>query len=68
MVAAGSIHISCEECALRRSDACEDCVVTYVLSREPSDAIVIGADEARAVRLLQQAGLVPALRHERRVG
>ncbi|MDA8287144.1 MAG: hypothetical protein M0014_01625 [Actinomycetota bacterium] len=68
MVAGGSIHISCEECVLRHSDACEDCVVTYVLGREPSDAIVIGAEEARAVRMLQQAGLVPALRHERRVG
>ncbi len=68
MVAGGSIHISCEECVLRHSDACEDRVVSYVLGREPSDAIVIGAEEARAVRMLQQAGLVPALRHERRVG
>jgi hypothetical protein len=29
---------------------------------------VVDADEARAVRLLAQGGLVPTLRHERRTG
>ena len=30
--------------------------------------VVIDADEARAVRLLEQAGLVPGSRHARKVG
>jgi hypothetical protein len=29
---------------------------------------VVDADEARAVRMLEQAGLVPGVRHSRRVG
>jgi hypothetical protein len=60
--------IDCDECALQGTAACDDCVVTFICSREPEDAVLIDADEARAVRLLAEAGLVPALRHRRRVG
>ena len=60
--------ISCEECLMQATDACADCVVTFICEREPDDAVVISADEARAVRLLAGAGLVPSLRHRRRVG
>lgn len=67
-MATGTLTISCEECALESTEACQDCVVTYLLERDPADAVVIDAAEARAVRLLHQAGLVPGLRHERRVG
>ncbi len=42
--------------------ACDDCVVTFLLGREPDDAVVIDADEARAMRMLERAGLVPTLR------
>jgi hypothetical protein len=38
------------------------------LNREPGDAVVIDATEARALRMLSQAGLVPGPRHVRRVG
>jgi hypothetical protein len=37
-------------------------VVTFLLGREPDDAVVIDADEARAMRMLERAGLVPSLR------
>lgn len=67
-MAADAITISCDDCALGGTDACADCVVSFLLEREPADAVVIDAAEARAVRLLQRAGLVPELRHERRVG
>ena len=60
--------ISCDDCELQASDACGDCVVAFVLNREPDDAIVIDVEEMRAVRLLANAGLVPLLRHKRRVG
>jgi hypothetical protein len=53
---------------MRHTDACDDCVVTFICDREPGDAVVIDATEARAVRLLSQAGLVPGLRHTRRTG
>ncbi|HXN62239.1 MAG TPA: hypothetical protein VN886_17455 [Acidimicrobiales bacterium] len=56
------LTIDCECCALRETAACDDCVVTFLLGREPDDAIVIDADEARAMRMLERAGLVPTLR------
>jgi hypothetical protein len=37
--------------------------VTFLLGRSADDAIVIDVAEARAVRLLADAGLVPRLRH-----
>lgn len=58
-----SVTISCDDCTMQGTDHCGDCVVTFICGRNPSDAIVIDADEARAVRMLGQAGLVPALRH-----
>lgn len=67
-MAQGTVTISCDECALESTAACDDCLVTFLLGREPSDAVVIDAQEARAMRLLEGAGLVPSLRHERRAG
>jgi hypothetical protein len=37
--------------------------VTFVLGREPNDAIVVDVAEARTIRTLGRAGLVPELRH-----
>jgi hypothetical protein len=56
------LTIDCERCVARQSDACRDCVVTFLLEREPDDAVVIDAEEARAMRMLGRAGLVPELR------
>jgi hypothetical protein len=53
---------------MQHTSACDDCVVTFICDREPDDAVVIDADEARAVRLLSQAGLLPRLRYSRHVG
>jgi len=54
---------------MRNTSACDDCVVTFILRREPGDAIVVDAEEERALRLLGDEGLVPPLRHRsRRVG
>jgi hypothetical protein len=53
---------------MQHTSACDDCVVTFICDRGPDDAVVIDADEARAVRLLSQAGLVPGLRHSQRTG
>ena len=64
----GTLTVSCDDCVLDGTPACEDCVVSYLLGREPDDAVVIDAAEARAFRLFEGAGLLPGLRHERRVG
>lgn len=62
------LTISCDDCALQETNACADCVVTFLLDHDPSDAIVIDAAEARAVRLFEGAGLLPGIRHQRRAG
>jgi len=59
--------ISCDECTMQHTSACDDCVVTFICGREPDDAVVIDASEVRAVRLLSDAGLVPKLRYSRHV-
>lgn len=63
-----TLTIDCDECMMQGTDTCEDCVVTFLLDRDPDAAVVIDAEEARAVRLLGRAGLVPKLRHQRRTG
>ena len=63
-----NISISCDDCALKATSACDDCVVTYLLDSPAQDRIVVDVAEARAVRMLQRAGLVPELRFRRRVG
>lgn len=61
-----TITISCGDCSMQGSAACDDCVVSFICGRQPDDAVIIDAEEERAVRLLAHAGLVPALRHQRR--
>jgi len=55
--------IDCGECVMAGTDACDDCVVSFILRREPGEALVIDAEEERALRTLQGGGLVPELRH-----
>jgi hypothetical protein len=62
------LSISCDDCTMQGTSACDDCVVTFICGREPDEAVIIDAAEARAVRLLADAGLVPGLRHRRRTG
>lgn len=60
--------ISCSDCMMRDSTACDDCVVSFIIGRDPGDAVVIQVAEVRAVKLLAEAGLVPELRHISRIG
>ena len=58
--------IDCDTCTMRHTDACADCLVTHLLDGDPArTGLVIDAAEARAARLLNRAGLAPALRHRR---
>ena len=63
-----TLHISCDDCVMEGTDACGDCVVTFLCNREPGEAVVIDVAEVRALRLLEAGGLAPALRHRRRTG
>ena len=44
--------IDCDDCAMAGTDACDDCVVSFILRREPGEALVIDAEEERALRTL----------------
>jgi hypothetical protein len=58
------MRIDCDECRMQHTDACADCVVTFIVRREPGDAVIIDVEEERAVRRLAEVGLVPDLRHQ----
>ena len=57
------LTVSCDDCTMQGTDACDDCVVTFICSREPDDALIIDVAEERAMRMLARSGLVPGLRH-----
>jgi hypothetical protein len=59
-----SVTIDCDACALKDTSACHGCLVSFVLDRDPGDAIIFDAAEARAVRLLSRGGLLPDSRFE----
>ena len=59
--------IDCDDCVRQGSDACADCVVTFICDRAPGDPVVVDLATERTVRLLGQVGLVPTLKHLRGV-
>ncbi len=68
--------VACEDCIVTFLCAGDDAPASFLgdWPRTPEEgaqrreAVIVDAAEARAVRMLQQAGLVPQLRFERRVG
>lgn len=58
-----SLVISCDSCQFQESDHCADCLVTHLCDRPANEAVVLDFSEARAVRLLARAGLVPDVAH-----
>jgi hypothetical protein len=56
--------ISCEDCVMRMTAQCQDCMVTYLCDLEPgrSRQLQLSGEEADAVALFVRAGLVPQLR------
>jgi hypothetical protein len=60
--------IDCADCAMAGTAACTDCVVTFIVEREPGEAVVVDAEAERALRTLGEHGLVPRLRHRSKAG
>ena len=61
--ATDTITIDCASCVMRDTPTCEDCVVTFLCDREPTEAVVLDLTDRQALRRLAQAGLAPRLRH-----
>ena len=53
------MFIDCEECAMRATSACDDCVVTFLLGDTPVD---LSENHTEAIHNLSEQGLVPRLR------
>lgn len=62
------LRIDCDECVLQATDACADCVITFLCGEDAASPVVVDLAEARAMRLLDAGGLAPPLRHSRRIG
>jgi len=58
-----AITIDCDDCTMQHTATCADCVVTFLCDRPQGAAVVLELAEARALRVLADAGLAPALRH-----
>ncbi len=64
------ITISCDDCSMQCTSACDDCVVTFLLRDDVEatstdhEPLVLDLDQIRVVRLLGKAGLVPDLRYD----
>lgn len=62
-----SLSISCDDCSMQCSSACDDCVVTFLLRddtiEQTHDTLVLDLEQARVVRLFGAAGLVPDLKY-----
>ena len=63
-----TLRIDCDECQMQHTSTCDDCIVTFLVNREPDDAVVIDVAEVRTACFLADAGLVPELRHVPRTG
>lgn len=61
------LTISCDECSMQCTSACDDCVVSFVLRGDEAESdhepLVLDLDQARVVKLLGNAGLVPDLKY-----
>ena len=55
--------IDCQTCVARLTDACADCIVTFLCDTPVDQAVVLTSPDARVLRLLRDEGLVPEMRH-----
>lgn len=53
--------IDCDDCEMKATEVCSDCIVTFLLDR-PDGAVVFDVAEERALRVLHDSGLAPANR------
>jgi hypothetical protein len=62
-----TLSIECEACVMRHSDHCRDCIVSVLVEPSPRrGALVVDADEERALRELAASGLIPEIRMRRK--
>lgn len=63
-----AVMIDCDSCVAQFTDACDDCLVSYLVGHEEGAPVLLDDDEKKAVDLLTDAGLVPPSRFVQRSG
>jgi hypothetical protein len=63
-----TVSIDCATCVRQHTPTCDDCVVMFISSRQPNEAVVIDVQEFAALRRLQAAGMVPDSKHQAKSG
>jgi hypothetical protein len=61
------LTISCDDCSMRCTSACGDCVVTFVIgdsSPARHEPLILDLEQARVVRMFSRAGLIPDLKFQ----
>jgi len=53
-----SFTIDCDTCVMQHTDACNDCVVSFICSRDPGDAVVVDL-QGWSLNFAIVGGLVP---------
>lgn len=59
--------IDCNACEMFQTAHCRDCFVTAVVGSTPG-RVAIEPEEEQAIAILQEAGLAPALKFQRKAG
>jgi hypothetical protein len=59
------MRIDCDDCRMQDTSTCDDYIVTFLLER-PAGAVIFDAEQERALRVLQDAGLTARSRFTRR--
>ena len=52
------LRIDCDDCVMAGTDACSDCIVTYLCKRDDGGAVVIDVQDVRGASPTQQGGLI----------
>ena len=39
------MRIDCDDCRMQHTSVCDDCVVTFIVGREPGDAVIIDVED-----------------------
>lgn len=59
--------LDCSECVGRERAGCDDCLVKFIVDLDDERPVVLDDETARAVRVLDDAGLVRGARRLRAV-
>lgn len=63
----GKLTIDCNRCVMQHTNACDDCVVSYIVGQDANEPIVLDFNERRACEILKDVGLVPTNRFSERL-